>query len=55
MRLQARLLMTVKPANGWHPFTPVMTVADDGAWELTNLLDQGMVCHEYTTFCLLLL
>ena len=23
-----------------------MNVADEGAWELTDFLDQGMVCHE---------
>lgn len=33
--------------------TPVLTVADDGAWELTDYLDQGMVCNELNHWCLL--
>ena len=34
-----------KSAISWHPVIPVVTAADDNAWELTDFLDQGMVCH----------
>lgn len=38
----------------WHPVIEG-TAADDGAWELTDYLDQGMVRHALSKHCWMLL